>query len=712
MRSGLLRFTLVGLTLASACADDGAAPATTETIGGDGSRIVRSDSGRLTGPSQAPPAQIVQDFLQSRVGGAARQMTLVSQSTPADGVSHVRLEQTVGGLRVHGAYVKAAITDQGELVQVIEKLAPAAGLPRAANIKHKDALAVAMAEHGYDFAVPAQTAAHGQKLSFARGTEFHREPSVERVAYLDGNGVLRQGYLVETWSQRGNQLDHTLVGDAGQIVSSERRTNNDTYNVYVEDPGKNAQSNQVGAGTGNTTSPEGWLAGAQTTHNIGGNNARSYLDADSNNAPDTGGTAVTDGNFLTVANLTQSPGTLGNKSVAVQNLFFLNNAVHDTLYRHGFNEAGGNFQENNFGKGGLGSDSVNAEAQDGGGLDNANFATPTDGSNPRMQMYLWSGTTPPHLVTVNTTDHGAWGSSFGAAVTSVTGAIALVNDGTGVGSDGCEASPANSLTGKVALVDRGSCAFTLKVKNAQAAGAAAVLIANNVPGTPFSPGGTDRKVKISSAMISQASGATLRAAAGASANLRTNPAPALRIDGDLDSDIVYHEYGHGLTWRMITSMSGPLSGALGEGASDTVAFLINGDDRIGEYSFSDPVGIRRQPYANYVGTYSDVTGASVHNDGEIYAATMYDLLQLYQANGLTADHLMTDFVQGMNFTPAGPAYEDMRDGMLQAAPARGCMIWQAFAGRGIGEGADGRSIQGGRAVEIIESFTIKAGACL
>jgi extracellular elastinolytic metalloproteinase len=85
------------------------------------------------------------------------------------------------------------------------------------------------------------------------------------------------------------------------------------------------------------------------------------------------------------------PSVGNNPDVAVQNLFYLNNVIHDRLYAAGFNEAAGNFQENNFGLGGnSGSDSVNAEAQDGGGTDNANFATPRDGRNPRMQMYLWS----------------------------------------------------------------------------------------------------------------------------------------------------------------------------------------------------------------------------------------------------------------------------------------------------------------------------------
>ncbi len=359
MSSGLLRSTLLGLlgvTLISACADDdGVVDTTTPSTGGDGSRIYRSDGGPLTAPSSTQATRVVRDFLATRIGTAADQMVVVSQSAAVDGVAHVRLEQTVGGLRVHGAYVKAAITEAGELVQVIEKLAPASGMPRAATVKHKDALGAAMKELGYDFATPAQTSANGQKLGFARGTEFHREPSVERVAYLDDTGALRQGYLVETWSGRGNQLDHTLVGSDGKIVSTERRTQNESYNVFVEDPSKGGQVVKPG--------PGGWLgAGAQTSTNISGPNAHAYLDVDANNAPDTGGTPVTDGNFLATADLAVSPTTTGNRAVAVQNLFYLNNLTHDILASHGFTVEAGNFE---------GNDPVNAEAQVGSGTDNA-----------------------------------------------------------------------------------------------------------------------------------------------------------------------------------------------------------------------------------------------------------------------------------------------------------------------------------------------------
>ena len=62
------------------------------------------------------------------------------------------------------------------------------------------------------------------------------------------------------------------------------------------------------------------------------------------------------------------------------NLFYWNNIIHDVQYQYGFDEAAGNFQVNNYGRGGLGNDSVRAEAQDGAGTNNANFGTPPDGS--------------------------------------------------------------------------------------------------------------------------------------------------------------------------------------------------------------------------------------------------------------------------------------------------------------------------------------------
>ncbi len=327
-----------------------------------------------------------------------------------------------------------------------------------------------------------------------------------------------------------------------------------------------------------------------------------------------------------------------------------------------------------------------------------------------MQMYLFTGAMPAGATTVNNIDYGTFPSTFGAAFTvaGVTGALAIYNDNTGVTSDACEAAAAGSLTGKVAIVDRGTCNFTVKVLNAQNAGAIGVVIVNNVAGA-FNPSGTDRKVKVPSGMVTLDTGTTLKGLAGASATLRKNPVTPIKLDGDLDSDIVFHEYGHGLTWRMIGGMSGKLAGAIGEGASDVVAFLMNGDDIMGEYVAASPAGIRRYPYLNYPLTYSSVTGAEVHDDGEIYAGAMYRVLQNYLAAGYTADQAMDDFVKGMDFTPSTPAYEDMRDGMLQATAgtARQCLIWKGFAASGIGVGADG-VVKPSGAVQITQSFTVPA----
>ena len=187
----------------------------------------------------------------------------------------------------------------------------------------------------------------------------------------------------------------------------------------------------------------------------------------------------------------------------------------------------------------------------------------------------------------------------------------------------------------------------------------------------------------------------------------------LYIDGSLDSGIVYHEYGHGLTWRMIGGMGGPLSGAVGEGAGDALAMLINGEDTMGVYSSGNPNGIRRFRYTGYPLTYGAVDGLEVHNDGEIYAAVIWRLIELFGPS--RRSDLFDYYIQGMNFTPSGPAHEDMREGMLAAvaadtkSPSDRCTIWSAFAQFGIGFGASGTASPEG-AVTITESFA-KPGDC-
>ncbi|KEP46410.1 extracellular elastinolytic metalloproteinase [Rhizoctonia solani 123E] len=89
-------------------------------------------------------------------------------------------------------------------------------------------------------------------------------------------------------------------------------------------------------------------------------------------------------------------GTHGTNYVdlAVTQLFYTSNMIHDLYYRYGFDEAAGNFQQDNYGRGGLGGDAVIAHAQDKSGYNNANFMTPPDGQNGLCRMYLWDASSP------------------------------------------------------------------------------------------------------------------------------------------------------------------------------------------------------------------------------------------------------------------------------------------------------------------------------
>jgi len=116
-------------------------------------------------------------------------------------------------------------------------------------------------------------------------------------------------------------------------------------------------------------------------------------------------------------------------------------------------------------------------------------------------------------------------TAFGPALNStITADLVLANDDTAPTTDGCTISTV-SMTGKIALIRRGSCNFTVKVKNAQNAGAIGVIMMNNNPGTPIPMGGTDATITIPSVMISQADGDTLEAAlvAGNTVNTSLNP---------------------------------------------------------------------------------------------------------------------------------------------------------------------------------------------
>jgi extracellular elastinolytic metalloproteinase len=677
------------------------APATAQT------RVHWSNGQALAARSSQGRGAAVRTYLATHGVGrsAADTLRATGPAWSTRRVTHLRMEQYVAGLRVADSYAKAAYDARGRLISLIENTS-AATTPRAAGIGDADALAAAIGSLYPGRSVDrSRTSTSGNTATFAR-QGFAEAPTVEKVAVPTSDRRLSEGYVVTTWD-RANRLNETLVSGDGGVIRSDLRTAEDGYNIFPESPdvsGQTLVSNPADA----TASPAGWLAGDQWSNHISGNNAHAYLDDDNNNAPDANDESETDGVFDAGFDPSIQPSAGDNTDVAVQNLFYLNNLIHDTLYAAGFTEAAGNFQQDNFSRGGAAGDPVQAEAQDGGATDNANFSTPPDGSAPRMQMYLW---TPSggYEVVQNGTIYPAQPASFGAALdtTGVTGPLVVANDGVGTTSDACE-KLATVPGGSIVIADRGTCNFTVKAINAQRAGAAGVVVVNNAPGPAVPMGGKSGRVKIPSLMVSMDDGPVLKAGAPAATTLRLSPTPPPFIDGDLDSDIVWHEYGHGLTWRMIGSMSSRMSGAIGEGMSDVLAVIVNDDPVVAEYSISDPTGIRSESYEGYSRTYGDVAGEEIHFDGEVYGAIGWDLWKQYRDGGPGRDAILADLVGGMNFTPANPSFQQMRDGILMGLTASGhadrsCLVWNSFAKYGVGVGAT--SIVRGPRITVTESFT-------
>ena len=166
-------------------------------------------------------------------------------------------------------------------------------------------------------------------------------------------------------------------------------------------------------------------------------------------------------------------------------------------------------------------------------------------------------------------------------------------------------------------------------------------------------------------------------------------------DGDLDGDVIAHEYGHGLSNRLVPGgISGGINqgGSLGEGWSDTISFLKWGDAVVGDYATSNTTtGVRSVAYDNSnrtYGTYS-TSVTSPHFNGEIWASATYDVRLLLGID--TTAQLVLD---GMRNIGTGPnaSFLDARDGILAAdmtnnAGANQCALWTAFAGRGMGANA-------------------------
>ena len=525
------------------------------------------------------------------------------------------------------------------------------------------------------------------------------------------------------------------------------------------------------AGAGNNATTLGWQNDGTTEYTITrGNNVWAKEDRAGDNETTIGISADnnslnSDYAFNYPLDFSSQPTTTINQKAAITNLFYWNNTVHDIIYQYGFDEASGNFQNDNQGRGGTGGDFVMADAQDGIGSNNANFSTPVDGFNGRMQMFLFNGIGNP--LTVNAPDSLAGSktsteSGFSinnklANVGPVTGSVVLY-DPSDPNSQACTALPGTSLTGKIAILYRGTCSFTSKVKNAQNAGAIAVIVVNSTTGVFGTMGGTDNTITIPAVLMTNPEGTRLVNAIAGGTPITATLKATIQLDGDLDNGVITHEYGHGISNRLT---GGPANSSclqnkeqMGEGWSDYYALMVttnwaaattsDGLNKrpIGTYVLgqaSTGGGFRKYPYTTDMSinpwTYgmlaTNTTNANTglpgepHLVGESWAATLWDMtwniitqqssigINLYDASATGGNNIAMKLVtQGLKLQPCSPGFLDGRNAILKAdtmlyGGKYSCAIWRAFARRGMGKNA----VQGSSndVTDQTEDFVVPAG---
>jgi len=709
----------------------------------------------------------------SDVGDVVVSSEVVSRHT---GVTHVYLQQVYGGIEVYGGILNVNVRPDGTILSAgsgfVSNLATAAAGQRVAT-SAVEAAAAATAHLDLapteSFGLLAEEGGPSMASEVSDGG-VARAPIPAELVWFPVGGSVRLAWSLEIDEASGDHWWQAFVdAETGEALGAEDRIAHDTadaitaaigrpgsgavtapefaptdgaeYNVFpipMESPSDGGRELVANAADPDA-SPFGWHdtngAPGPEFPITRGNNVHAYADRDSNNVPDPGSSPDGGPSLSFDFPLDLSLRPLDSQPAIVTNLFYWNNVVHDVWHGYGFDEAAGNFQVNNYGHGGLGGDDVRAEAQDGSGKNNANFGTPVDGLRPRMQMFEWRSSVPNPIEVlppsqIAGTYYGPMAGFGESLVTTgpITAEVVYVDDGfvgSGTVHDGCE--PFGGVSEKIALIDRGLCTFVTKVKNAQNAGALAVIVVNNVAGFPIAMGGSDPTIVIPSVMVSLADGDLFKPNLPFSVRISDGTGGAPDRDSDLDAGVIAHEYGHGVSNRLT---GGPATVAclnnaeqMGEGWSDYMALVLTthptdtravarGIGTYVTYQPADGAGIRPTPYATDLAvnpsTYADVADAlnisQPHGIGYVWATMLWEVYwNLVDRHGYNPDvyadwttggnNLAIQLVMdGMKYQPCRPGFVDGRNAILTADLAltggeNACEIWRGFAKRGLGYSA-------------------------
>ena len=400
----------------------------------------------LTNATGANRADTLRNFVKdnnSLIGvsdAQADNLKVTADYTNPDGnLSYANLEQTINGVPVFRGEVKAGFNKSGEMFRVINNLAPGLdynsisgdfgdplnAVKFAAGFINTDANNLNLTQNSATSNDLKTTFGTGDSATTAEKMYFPTEPGVAVPAWRVLIWEPVNAYYVIVDANSGTMLWRKNI--------TEDQTQASTYSVYTNPnaminvadnpfpltPGPVSPNAQQGAAItrssisriGNeapyTFNNNGWITDGGTRTD--GNAVQAGIDRDGVDGVDTNSEATNAGRNFTFNYNPFNPNTLTGDAPlpatqtypgsdyqqgTITQLFYICNWYHDELYRLGFTEAANNFQDNNFGRGGIGGDRVRGEGQDSSGTNNANFSTPADGGRGRMQMYIWTGPNP------------------------------------------------------------------------------------------------------------------------------------------------------------------------------------------------------------------------------------------------------------------------------------------------------------------------------
>jgi len=370
--------------------------------------------------------------------------TTADYANPDGKLSFAMLEQFIDGIPVFRSQIKAGFAYNGDMFRIINDLTP--GLEESSLSKDfgdpADAVRVAAADVRAQVDMTPNAKSTDLKAVFGDG---YYPTTASKYYFPIEPGVARAAWYVVVWKPV-NGYELFIDAETHKVLwrqnMAKDQTQAATYNVWANstsmmramdspaplspgpiDPVLGTQGalqprtsvTLIGNEAPYSFNNNGWITDG--ANSLTGNNVHAGLDRATPNGPDEpivtgtarvfnfpgtfppgtpepGGYPLPTGQTATPC-AAAPPAVSDSQRVAVTQMFYVVNRLHDELYLHGFTEQARNFQVDNFGRGGTGGDAVIAEGQDCSGTNNANFAsTSTDGSVGRMQMYLWTPPTP------------------------------------------------------------------------------------------------------------------------------------------------------------------------------------------------------------------------------------------------------------------------------------------------------------------------------